>query len=193
MMAHAMGTSHRLWDPQVPALAGPVPACFGTTGGGHGDTDAPPGPYRLDQFVEDAVGLMDALDLKRVHWVGISTGGMIGQGLGIHRPGTGRVPHPLQHDFVGNPLVSGMGEGTTGGRAPRGNGSGLGDDEAALVHRRPSSTRRAPGITRCARPSSVLRSRDISEAPRRSPSSPGARTCNGSGHPPGSSRRATIR
>ena len=29
---------------------------------------------------------MDALDLKRVHWVGISTGGMIGQGLGIHHP-----------------------------------------------------------------------------------------------------------
>ena len=29
---------------------------------------------------------MDALGLDRVHWVGISTGGMIGQGLGIHYP-----------------------------------------------------------------------------------------------------------
>ena len=53
---------------------------------GHGETDAPEGPYTLAQFVGDAVGLMDALDFDRVHWVGISTGGMIGQGLGIHAP-----------------------------------------------------------------------------------------------------------
>lgn len=82
MMAHAMGTSHRLWDWQVPALAN----CFRLLRydwRGHGDTDAPPGAYTLGQFVGDAVGLMDALRLERVHWVGISTGGMIGQGLGI--------------------------------------------------------------------------------------------------------------
>ena len=29
---------------------------------------------------------MDALHLDSVHWVGISTGGMIGQGMGIHHP-----------------------------------------------------------------------------------------------------------
>ena len=29
---------------------------------------------------------MDVLGIEKVHWVGISTGGMIGQGLGIHRP-----------------------------------------------------------------------------------------------------------
>lgn len=29
---------------------------------------------------------MDALGIDRVNWVGISTGGMIGQGLGIHYP-----------------------------------------------------------------------------------------------------------
>ena len=85
MMAHAMGTSHRLWDPQVPALADRY-RLLRYDWRGHGDTDAPPGPYHLDQFVEDAVALMDALGLERVHWVGISTGGMIGQGLGIHHP-----------------------------------------------------------------------------------------------------------
>ena len=85
MMAHAMGTSHRIWDPQVPALADRY-RLLRYDWRGHGDTDAPPGPYHLAQFVEDAVGLMDALGLDRVHWVGISTGGMIGQGLGIHYP-----------------------------------------------------------------------------------------------------------
>ena len=85
MMAHAMGTSHRIWDPQVPALADRY-RLLRYDWRGHGDTDAPAGPYTLDQFVADAAGLMDALGLERVHWVGISTGGMIGQGLGIHRP-----------------------------------------------------------------------------------------------------------
>ena len=85
MMAHAMGTSHRIWDPQVPALADRY-RLLRYDWRGHGDTDAPPGPYSLDQFVRDAVGLMDVLGLDRVHWVGISTGGMIGQGIGIHHP-----------------------------------------------------------------------------------------------------------
>ena len=83
MMAHAMGTSHRLWDPQVPALEERY-RVLRYDWRGHGDTDAPPGPYTLDQFEGDAVGLMDALGLPSVHWVGISTGGMIGQGLAIN-------------------------------------------------------------------------------------------------------------
>ncbi len=83
MMAHAMGTSHRLWDPQVSALSGQY-RLLRYDWRGHGDTDAPPGPYTLDQFERDAVGLMDALGLATVHWVGISTGGMIGQGLAIN-------------------------------------------------------------------------------------------------------------
>ena len=83
MMAHAMGTSHQIWDRQVPALMDRY-RLLRYDWRGHGDTDAPPGPYTLDQFVADAVGTMDALGLAKVHWVGISTGGMIGQGLGIH-------------------------------------------------------------------------------------------------------------
>ena len=85
MMAHAMGTSHRIWDWQVPALEDRY-RLLRYDWRGHGDTGAPPGPYTLSQFVSDAVAVMDALDLRTVHWVGISTGGMIGQGLGIHHP-----------------------------------------------------------------------------------------------------------
>ena len=86
MMAHAMGTSHRIWDPQVDAL-GFRYRLLRYDWRGHGDTDAPQGPYTLAQFVDDAVGTMDALGVEQVHWVGISTGGMIGQGLAIHHPG----------------------------------------------------------------------------------------------------------
>ena len=83
MMAHAMGTSHRIWDPQVDALSDRY-RLLRYDWRGHGDTDAPAGPYSLYQFELDAVGLMDALNIEAVHWVGISTGGMIGQGLGIN-------------------------------------------------------------------------------------------------------------
>lgn len=85
MMAHAMGTSHRIWDWQVAALEDRY-RLLRYDWRGHGDTDAPPGPYTLAQFLDDAVAVMDALELEKVHWVGISTGGMIGQGLGIHYP-----------------------------------------------------------------------------------------------------------
>lgn len=72
MMAHAMGTSHRLWDWQIPVLADRY-SILRYDWRGHGDTSAPPGPYTLTQFVDDALALMDALSLERVHWVGIST------------------------------------------------------------------------------------------------------------------------
>ena len=85
MMAHAMGTSHQIWDLQIEALADRY-RLLRYDWRGHGNTSAPPGPYTLPQFLEDAVGTMDALGFKQVHWVGISTGGMIGQGLGIHYP-----------------------------------------------------------------------------------------------------------
>jgi 3-oxoadipate enol-lactonase len=86
MMAHAMGTSHRVWDWQVPALADRYRLLRYDFRGG-GQTDAPPGPYRWPQYISDAVGLMDAFGLGKVHWVGISTGGKIAQGLAIHHPG----------------------------------------------------------------------------------------------------------
>ena len=78
MMAHALGTSHRVFDLQVPALADRY-RVLRYDWRGHGDTSAPPGPYALEQFERDAVGLMDALELPSVNWVGLSTGSMIGQ------------------------------------------------------------------------------------------------------------------
>ena len=90
MMAHAMGTSHRIWDRQVPVLAARHRLLL-YDWRGHGASDAPEGPYSLDGFADDAVGIMDALGIERVTWVGISTGGMIGQGVAIAHPGRVRA------------------------------------------------------------------------------------------------------
>ncbi len=43
-------------------------------------------PYSLDDMAGDAIGLIDALDLDRVHLVGHSMGAMVAQVLAIHYP-----------------------------------------------------------------------------------------------------------
>lgn len=84
VMSHSLASSRRMWDSQMPALADYRVYRFDTRG--HGGTDAPEGPYDLDMLADDARGLLDALGLRKVHFVGLSMGGMIGQMLAIRYP-----------------------------------------------------------------------------------------------------------
>lgn len=84
VMSHSLASSHRMWDPQLPALSEYRVYRFDTRG--HGDSDAPDGPYSLEMLADDTRGLLDALGLEKVHFVGLSMGGMIGQMLAIKYP-----------------------------------------------------------------------------------------------------------
>ena len=84
-LSHSLACSAIMWDPQLAALADGFRVLRYDTRG-HGETDAPDGPYTLDQLADDAVALLDALEIDKVHWVGLSMGGMIGQSLGIRHP-----------------------------------------------------------------------------------------------------------
>ncbi len=83
MMSHSLMSDHTMWAEQV----GPLGAEFRLLRydtRGHGETPPPPPPYTMVALAEDAVALMDALGLERVHFVGLSLGGMIGQHIGTH-------------------------------------------------------------------------------------------------------------
>jgi len=53
---------------------------------GHGQSSATPGPYSIELLAKDVLALLDELDLDRVHFCGLSMGGMMGMWLGVHAP-----------------------------------------------------------------------------------------------------------
>ncbi len=82
MLSHSLACSLVMWQPQMAVLESAFQVLrFDTRG--HGDSDAPQRSYSLEQLAMDAIGLMDALKIDAVHFVGLSMGGMIGQGLAL--------------------------------------------------------------------------------------------------------------
>lgn len=86
VMSHSLACASAMWDPQMAALTARYRVLrFDTRG--HGGSEAPDGPYSVDELAEDARGLIRALDLGPVHFVGLSLGGMIGMALAVGHPG----------------------------------------------------------------------------------------------------------
>jgi 3-oxoadipate enol-lactonase len=50
---------------------------------GAGQSGMPPGPYRVDQFAEDLLGVLDHLQVSQTYVMGLSMGGMIAQELAL--------------------------------------------------------------------------------------------------------------
>jgi len=105
MLSHSLGCSLAMWDLQLGTLEPHFQVLRYDTRG-HGKSEASPGAYTLELLTEDAIGLMDALGLGKVHWVGLSMGGMIGQGIALYHPNrinslalcdtTGKIPPEAQ-------------------------------------------------------------------------------------------------
>jgi 3-oxoadipate enol-lactonase len=83
MLSHSLASSMVMWNPQLTSLEANFQVLRYDMRG-HGDSEAPDGAYTLELLVDDAVALLDGLTIDRVHFVGLSIGGMIGQGLGLN-------------------------------------------------------------------------------------------------------------
>jgi len=85
VLSNSLGTTLEMWDGQVEALRGRYRILRYDTRG-HGGTEAPPGPYSLDDLADDLLALMDARGIGRAVLVGLSLGGMIAQVAALRAP-----------------------------------------------------------------------------------------------------------
>ena len=82
MFSNALASDLTMWEFQVPALAEAGYRVLRYDTRGLGQSAVSEGPYSIELLTADTVGLMDALGLEKVHFCGLSMGGMIGQMLG---------------------------------------------------------------------------------------------------------------
>jgi 3-oxoadipate enol-lactonase len=85
VFSNSLGTDFSMWDPQMEELQRRFRILRYDTRG-HGQSSVTPGDYTIEQLGRDVLGLLDSLRLDRVHFCGLSMGGMIGMWLGIHAP-----------------------------------------------------------------------------------------------------------
>ncbi len=85
VLSNSLGTNLSMWDPQIPALAAQFRVLRYDTRG-HGQSSVTPGPYSVTQLGRDVVGLLDALEIERAHFCGLSMGGVTGMWLGVYAP-----------------------------------------------------------------------------------------------------------
>lgn len=82
MLGGSQATDYRIWEPQVQPLVAAGYRVIRFDHRGHGRSPVPPGPYSLADLGGDVVALLDRLGEARVHYVGLSLGGMVGMWLG---------------------------------------------------------------------------------------------------------------
>lgn len=85
MFGNSIMCRFTMWDHQVAALAGDFRVLRYDIRG-QGETEVSPGPYSIELLAEDARALLAALDGGRMHYVGLSLGGFIGQKLATEHP-----------------------------------------------------------------------------------------------------------
>jgi 3-oxoadipate enol-lactonase len=85
VFSNSLATNLSMWDVQAEAL-GDKFQILRYDQRGHGDTDAPDGKYSFDVLVADVIGLFDALEIERAHFVGLSMGGMTAVALAEKHP-----------------------------------------------------------------------------------------------------------
>jgi len=85
VFSNSLGANYSMWDPQAAEFRKRFRVLRYDTRG-HGQSSVTPGSDSIEQLAKDVIALLDALDLDRVHFCGLSMGGMIGMWLGVNAP-----------------------------------------------------------------------------------------------------------
>ena len=85
VLSHALGLDATMWDGTAAALGATHPV-LRHDHRGHGGSAVPAGPYSMDELVDDAARLVRDWGRGPVVWIGLSMGGMVGQGLAVRHP-----------------------------------------------------------------------------------------------------------
>jgi 3-oxoadipate enol-lactonase len=85
MLSNSLGTNLHMWDDQI----APFTRHFRVVrydSRGHGQSDVPKAPYSMERLGRDVLAVLDGLGIAKMHWCGLSIGGMVGTWLGANAP-----------------------------------------------------------------------------------------------------------
>lgn len=84
LFAHSILSSGAMWERQAALLAARGYRVARPDARGHGGSQAPDSfSCTMDDLADDTIAVLDALDVARAHYVGLSLGGMSGISLGL--------------------------------------------------------------------------------------------------------------
>jgi 3-oxoadipate enol-lactonase len=85
---HSLASDSGMWAEQVPSLLAAGFRVLRVDMRGHGGSDPVAGDYTMDLLAADVAAVIDALGIRKVHYIGLSIGGMIGQAFALNHPDT---------------------------------------------------------------------------------------------------------
>jgi 3-oxoadipate enol-lactonase len=84
LMTHSILSSSGMWDEQAQLLASEGWRVVRIDTRGHGNSQAGAGSATMCDLASDTVSVLDALQIQKCHYVGLSLGGMSGFGLALN-------------------------------------------------------------------------------------------------------------
>jgi 3-oxoadipate enol-lactonase len=85
MMSNSLGTTLDMWQPQLAAMESRF-RLLRYDMRGHGNSDVVEEACSISTLGQDVLALLDELRIEKVHFCGLSVGGVIGQWLGANAP-----------------------------------------------------------------------------------------------------------
>jgi len=82
-ITHSLASDGGSWTEQLPSLLQTGFRVLRLDMRGHGGSDPVAGEYTMSALADDVAAALEALSLPRVHYIGLSIGGMIGQAFAI--------------------------------------------------------------------------------------------------------------